>query len=90
MEIRVPEVGRPEVVDVDPYPEDEVMREFPGDGISTPDDEAVYERRKSEVSEAMLSHRHSGSCMSSSKSGGISQAFAQSLVALQVQQVSQQ
>ena len=78
MQMEVTEVGRPQVVDMDPYLDDEVMREFDVDGMSTPDDEGVHERRRSEVSEAMLSQRHS----MSSKSDGISQAFAQSLAAL--------
>ncbi|CAE7413407.1 Rai14 [Symbiodinium sp. CCMP2592] len=90
MQMEVAEVGRPQVIGFDPYLEDEVMREFDVDGISTPDDDGVPERRRSEVSEAMLSQTHSGSYMSSSKSDGISQAFAQSLAALQTQQVSEQ
>ncbi|CAE7413391.1 Rai14 [Symbiodinium sp. CCMP2592] len=36
------------VIDIDPYPDDEVMHEFDVDGTSTPDDEGVHERRRSD------------------------------------------
>ena len=71
MPIEVSVVGRPQVIDIDPYPDDEVMREYDVDSRSTPDDEGVHERRRSdEASEAKLSQKLSEST-----------AFEQSLAA---------
>eukprot|EP00439_Symbiodinium_sp_Y106_P080720 s458_g19.t1 len=79
MPIEVSVVGRPQVIDIDPYPDDEVMREYDVDSRSTPDDEGVHERRRSdEASEAKLSQKLSEST-----------AFEQSLAA-HIQNISEQ